>query len=579
MIMDGLMLHALVRELNETLGGGRIDRVYMPDRDLILLHVRANGRNHRLLLTCSAQYARLHITQGDWPNPDVPPMLCMLLRKRLVGARILDFAQPGLERLCRIRLSATDDLGEPVALCLVVEVMGRHSNIMLLNGEDTIIDCLKHVGQDVSRVRQALPGLAYRLPPAQEKLDPLSLSAAQIAEVLRSAIQPLKLDKLLCARLAGVHPASAKALLLACGWQQLPFLSPAETAALSQALYERFQAIDAGVVSPTVCFEHNQPVAFFPFAPGGYEDARPLPTVSAALDLYYGDQEQRDRRSQRAQALLQTIRIKLDRCQSRLAIHTKALENPEQGEKYRLYGDLLTANLYALQRGQKSAIVVNYYDESAATLEIPLDPRLTPNQNAQRYYKRYAKSKAAVEYAKGEVQAIREEMEYLRSQLVAIVQCASGQELDEVRRELEEQGVVKKQRARKKAKAPKTTPFLYRSSDGYEIRVGKNNVQNDALTFKWALPRDIWLHAKEIPGSHVIIRAEGKEIPETTLREAAMLAAYHSAASQGQNVPVDYTQRRLVKKPSGAKPGMVIYFEQKTLYVTPDVQAIAALRA
>jgi len=558
-IMDGIGLRAVSLELDAALAGGRVDRISQPERDQLILSIRTHGATRRLLLSASADHCRAHLTEATWKNPEKAPMLCMLLRKLLTGARVRSVAQQGLERILTLTLENTDELGRPAEYTLVTEIMGRHSNIILVSGDGAILESVKHVSPGMSRVRQVLPGLPYAPPPAQ---------GAALTGLLKTHAGGA-LDRFLTARLSGISQATAKDLIEGgLGTRAPSALSPEQIDAFAAYLAEFFGEAARGNFTPTLILGMDgKPAAFAPYYPSFLPRELLLkqPDMSRLLDVFYLERDLKDRISQKAQALTQALHVRLERSRGRLALHSEMLADPEKGEAYRLYGELLTASLHTLKKGMRVARVPDYYGGDGAMLDIPLDERLSPAANAQRYYRLYAKHKSALDNAREQEGIARAEIEYYETQLFNISQCTDAAEIDEIRRELELAGVLRGPSSKKRRLPPPTQPLAFLSSDGLEIRVGKNGSQNDALTLKWAQPHDIWLHAKDMPGSHVVLRTDGRDVPDRALLEAATLAALHSAGKNATTVPVDYTLKKYVKKPSGAKPGMVIYTHQKRM--------------
>ena len=581
--MDGIALRAVVCELHDALAGGRVDRVHQPEPDLLVLHIRNAGGNFRLLLSGSANNCRLHLTEAEWKNPPQAPMLCMLLRKHLVGTRVTGVLQDGLERIARIGFEGTDELGRSVAYTLVAEIMGRHSNVMLVGSDGRIVESVKHVPPGLSRVRQVLPGLMYTPPPAQDKLDPLKMDARDFTLLLASRTGGAP-DRYLSSRLTGVSQNTAADIVQAA----LP--SPAATTALSSdriralasALTDFFEQVRAGAFSPTLILDADgAPAGFAPYRPAGLPEQMlsPQPSMSRALESYYLGRERKARIGQKAQALVQAVSIRLERSRSRFALHEGLLAAPDKGERYRRYGELLTANLHALKKGGAAARVPDYHSPDGEMVDIELDARLSPAENAQRYFRLYAKHKSALENAKEQAAVAKDEIAYYEGLLFQIGECTEPEELGEIRAELEGAGVLRAPASKKKKKAVAASqPLRFISSDGFEMRVGRNNAQNDELTLHWACSGDVWLHAKDIPGSHVVVRTDGRDVPDQTLLEAATLAALHCAAKNAPAVPVDHTLKKYVKKPGKAVPGMVIYTHQKTLFVRPDREAVKGVK-
>ena len=572
MAMDGLSLGAAVAEAR-VLIGGRIDKIQQPDKDELILAVRSGGENYRLLLCASPEHCRLQLTSVKRENPIEAPAFCMLLRKRLSGGRILDISQPNLDRTVYISIEAQNDLGDMVPYTLCAEIMGKYSNIILISEKGIIMDAIKRVGVGMSNVRTILPGLEYIAPPAQDKEDPLKASPADFYNAMKDASRP---DRALSARFFGLAPSVAEKLVLRASegksWDEL---SEQERKKAAEGVFEFYCELAEGRFNAAMIMnDEGEPAGVLPFYPLGYE-YREMPSMGAALDSFYAETDLIHRMRRQGAGIRKTLQNNIERCRKKLAMQDEAISSEGDIEKLRLYGELLTANAYALQQGSSEAAVLDYYKDPPEPVIIPLDTRLSPNDNAQRYYKKYQKAKAARDMAAEQRKKTLEELEYLEGQLDNLDKCTGDAELRELSDELMNEGYIKRPKG-KVQRLPASKPMCFLSSDGIEIYVGKNNRQNDMLTLKLAGPRDIWMHTKGIPGSHVIIRAE--DPPKDTLYQGALLAAYYSKGRGGENIPVDYTERRFVKKPSGAKPGMVIYTTNRTAYVTPDGAAVREIR-
>ena len=576
MAMDGLNLHASLIEMQQLIGG-KIDKVQQPERDELLLGVHTANGNFKLLLSASAANTRAHLTQVKRTNPADAPMFCMLLRKRIAGGKIISVDQPNLDRVLVITIETRNDLGDLVPYQLISEIMGKHSNIVLVNERGLIVDAIRHVGVGMSNVRLILPGLPYELPPQQAKKNPLTASEADFALALS---QEGRIDKRLSGAFFGLAPAMAAALAARVTEKtSCESLSELERSLLAESLFVFYRAFAAGEFTPTLAVnEFGEPIAVYPFVPAGVL-SRPAESIGAAFDAYCAQHDVFERMQRHGASVRRVLQNNIERCEKKLALYAEAMNATESMERCRLYGELLTANMHALRQNGKEAAVLNYYLDPPEMVEIPLDPRFSVGDNAQRYYKKYQKMKAARDMAGAQREQALTEVAYLEGQLDNLGKCVSDTELAELVDELREQGYLKREKgAKKPQKHAATKPMCFASSDGRaRIYVGKNNRQNDALTLRFAEGNDIWLHTKNIPGSHVIIKCEG-ELSEQTLFEAALLAAYYSRARGSENVPVDYTPRKYVKKPAGAKPGMVIYTTNRTAYVTPDEASIKALK-
>ena len=575
MPMDGLTAGFAARELNETLRGGRIDKITQPERDTVVLVIRAGGANHRLLLCASPNNARCHLTMGTYSNPLEPPTLCMLMRKQLTGARITEIRQVGGDRIIHVDLDAVNELGDHVLRRLVLEIMGRHSNLLLLDEQDRILEATRHVNPEMSRVRQIQPGMAYLPPPAQDKLDPGTLTEDALYARL-SELPAGKFSRALADTVTGLSRASAEEL--ACrvlrGGEWPEDLQDA-CKRMADLLRRLPDMADARVL-----FNENgeaEDVYPFPYISERTDAQRQYSTLSEALEVYFGTRDVRERLNQRSASMIRMLKGQMDRCQRKLAMQLEELSSAERMEEYRRMGEAINANLYQLKKGMAEATLTDWNDPEGGTITVPLDIKLTPGQNAQRYFKKYQKARSAREIAAQQRDKTLEEIDYLEGMLLDVDKCVGESELEEIRQELVRTGYMKKNISRRQQRQlPQSKPYRYQSGDGIEILVGKNAAQNDRITLG-AKPGEMWLHAKDMPGSHVIICTEG-EIPQNTMKQAALLAAWYSKGQRSSMVPVDYTLRKYVKKPSGAAPGRVIYTHQKTAYMTPEEDEIKGIR-
>ncbi len=568
MPMDGLTLGFAAREMHAALAGGRIDKVTQPEKDSIVLLIRSGSTNYQLLLCASPNNARCHFVTQKFSNPLEPPMLCMLLRKQLLSGRILSVRQIGGDRVVHIDIDTVDEMGDHVLRRLILEIMGRHSNLILVDGSGRILEAARHVSADMSRVRQVQPGLPYLPPPAQDKLDPADLTAEDLLPRL-TAMGDVPFFKAIAATVSGMSNPAAKELafrVLPAGCDRPDDMADAATR-LADLLHRL-----PGMTDPRVLLDDaGDPadVFAFPYLMHPLDAQKSYPTISAALERYFGARDQADRLSQKSATMVKLLKNHIERCEKKLAQQEEDLSNAARLEEYRLMGEMINANLWQLKKGMTEAVLPNFYDENGGRVTIPLDIQLTPVQNSQRYFKKYQKARTTREMAAEQRTSTLAELDYLEGTLLDVGKCVAEAELEEIRQELQRSGYIKKGLSRRQQRAlPKSKPYHYRSCDGIDIFVGKNAPQNERLTGD-ARPNETWLHAKDMPGSHVIIKREG-DVPETTLAEAATLAAWYSKGQHSSMVPVDYTLRRYVKKPSGAAPGMVTYTNQKTAYMTVE---------
>ncbi|SFA42015.1 Predicted component of the ribosome quality control (RQC) complex, YloA/Tae2 family, contains fibronectin-binding (FbpA) and DUF814 domains [Parageobacillus thermantarcticus] len=568
MSFDGVFTYAVVNELQQALEGGRITKIHQPAVYELVLQIRSHGRNYKLLLSAHPSYARVHLTNETYDNPAEPPMFCMLLRKHLEGSIIEAIRQVDFDRIVIIETKGRDEIGDIHTKQLIAEIMGRHSNIILVDKEtNTIIDSIKHLSPSVNRYRTVLPGHEYIAPPSHGKINPLE--ATEETVVKKIDFHAGKLADQLVATFSGISPLFAKEAVFRAGL--------ANRATLPKSFVSLMDEVRAHRFAPAM-YTNGEKEWFYVLPLAHLQaEAKPFATPSELLDRFYFGKAERDRVKQQAHDLERFIVNEKAKNEKKLVKLQQTLKEAKQAEQYRLYGELLTANLYAVERGMKEIEVVNYYDENGATITIPLDPQKSPSENAQNYFQKYQKAKNSLNIVQEQIERTNEEIAYFDT-LLQQLETAAPKDVEEIREELIEQGYLRA-RATKQSKKQKQRAIeleRYIASDGTEILVGKNNKQNDYLTNKLARKDEIWLHTKDIPGSHVVIRS--KNPSEQTILEAANLAAYFSKARQSSSVPVDYTRIRYVKKPSGAKPGFVIYENEQTLYVTPDEELVRAMK-
>jgi len=573
MPLDALCLSAAAEELRNNLIGCRVDKVQQPERDVILLSIRGENGPCRLLISAGSGTARVHLTTMNRENPAEPPMFCMLLRKHLVGARILAVEQPEMERLFLLRFSCLDEMGVASEKKLAVEMMGRNSNLALIDGNGRILDCLRKADALSSPQRPLLPGLYYQLPPSQDKPNLLLCSRERFLALVETAVADDTADNWLVHTFSGVSPVLGRELVARCTGSCDTRLRDIH----AERLWDTVEALLSEPSEPVLLSDREMPRELYCrrlVQYGGAWKKKIYPSFSALLDAYFTEKERLARQQQRSQTLTKLVKTRRERAARKLAARTAERQATEKRETWRQWGDILKANLYRMQRGAKELEAEDFYDPEQKIIRIPLDQKLSPQQNAAHYYKLYTKAKNAEKILAEQIVQAETELEYLDSVLEELERSGGERDLLEIRQELIAEGYVNDgEQRRKKASAPQ--PMCYKSSAGVRIRVGKNNLQNDWLTLKSAEKNSIWLHAQKTHGSHVI--ADCAEDDRETLAEAAMLAAYYSRGRGSSNVPVDYTRVRYVKKPSGGRPGMVIYTDYKTLFVTPDQDAIARM--
>lgn len=600
MSLDGIVTRALVGELQQTVGG-RILKLYQPTEHDLILHIRVGGRNRKLLLSGNPTYPRVHFTEHTFPNPPKPPMFCMLIRKHCEGGIIEMIEQVGLERILHITVRSRDELGDASLKKMIVELTGRHSNIILIDpSTSTIIDGIHHVTPAISSFRIVMPGFAYTAPPEQHKLDPLSMDQYAFEAMFQafatdsSETSPdfKSLSKWLVQHFSGISPRMADEIVWRAGLHaapsaesvkfvdsHAPFISPeAVVSHLGGRLGEVFLLVMDDVANqryhPTL-LEDARGKTYFSALDITHISGESVffDTMSECMEQFYGDKAKRDMIKQRVGDLFRFLQQEHTKNTKKLEKLEETLDEAHDANRFRIMGEILFASLHMIAKGDKEVTLLNYYDEDGASITIPLNPFLPPSDNAQFYFKRYNKAKNSIAVVQAQMLATKEENRYfetLRQQL----ENATVQDAEEIREELVSQGYLRDRRRKDKQKKKdgRPTVYCYTSSENIPIYVGKNNMQNEYVTNRLAKPNDTWLHTKDIPGSHVVIRSE--QFGNATLEEAAQLAAYFSQAKHSSQVPVDYTLIRHVRKPNGAKPGFVVYERQKTLFITPDVKII-----
>ena len=575
MPLDAICLQGVVGELAPQLTGSRIEKIQQPARDQIILLLRGS---RRLFLNAGANQPRIHLTEQLRDNPSQPPMFCMLLRKHLSGGIIESVRQEPLERVVTLTVLSSDEMGERSRFTLVWEGMPRRANLILCDRDGRIIDCLRRVDLEAEQDRQVLPGLFYRLPTRQDKRSPLSVTEEDFAALLGRAAPDAPLDGWLLDTFTAISPLVARELTVrACGSTDAPV---SQGSALWDVFSRWQRDVHENAFTPTL-IKRNGSLADFTYGPvtqyGTYAETEIYDSFSHLLDDFYEKREQAERVKQKGRDLLKTATTARDRVRRKLAAQEKELAACLDRDHLRICGELITANLYRMERGQSRLTAQNYYDENCADMDIPLDVRLSPQENAARYFKQYAKAKTAEKYLTAQLQKGGEELQYLESVLQELAQAESEQDFNDIRTELTDGGYLRGRGKKQPGFQRASKPREFRSSAGLRILVGRNNRQNDRLTTKDADKRDIWLHTQKIHGSHVILCTGGTEPDEQSLIEAASLAAYFSQAQSSTKVPVDYTPVKFVKKPAGAKPGMVVYTTYQTMLADPDEELVKHL--
>lgn len=571
MAFDGVMLHYVKEEIKEMAKEARVSQIHQPNRDEIVITLRNRDGSKKLLISSRADSPRVCFIEKAPENPATPPMLCMLLRKRLSGAKLTDVRQPGLERILFLDFSAVNELGDRVNLSVCVEIMGKYSNIILIDGDNNIVDALKRVDFTMSSQRLVLPNIKYELPPKQDKLCIFDCEPKDIAEKAINTPSELKLSKAILSAMQGISPIIARELEYMVGTDSNRELTVIDKLNLVDKLSRLKEYIANGKSAPTMMINSEGKPFDIAFADimqyGEMASKKRFNSFSQMLDSFYYERDKAVRMKVKGQDLLRLCSNIMDKLTRKISVQEKELKESLNRDELRKKGDLLQANIYRMTRGLSFIEVEDYYDNNKK-VKIKLNPTLTPSQNVQKYYKDYRRAKTREEILTVQIQKAKDDLLYITAVQESLTRAESERELSEIRQELTEQGYLKSRKDNKK-QMKLLPPKEYKSSDGFTIYVGRNNKQNDKLTLKTANNHDMWLHTKNIPGSHVIIVSDRREFTDTAIMEAASLAAYNSKAKESSQVPVDYTLVKNVSKPNGAKPGMVIYVKNKTVYVTP----------
>ncbi len=576
MAFDGITIANLVKECNDTLTDARIYKIAQPETDELLLTLKTPAGQHRLVLSADASLPLVYLTEQNKTSPMTAPNFCMLLRKHLQNGRIRRFSQPGLERIIRIEIEHLNELGDLCRKYLIVEIMGKHSNLIFCDEDDTIIDSIKHISGMVSSVREVLPGRKYFIPQTQEKLDPLTVSKESFLEIV--CRKPVPCYKALYTSFTGFSPAMAQELCYRAGLNgDMPTagLSEQEREALWQHFSRLTDAVKACLFTPVIVYENNVPAQFASLDLTSYpaEAKKHYHSVSRLLEDYYAQKNTVTRIRQRSADLRRIVQTALERNVKKYDLQMKQMKDTEKRDKYRVYGELLNTYGYGCEPGSSLLETTNYYTGEAVT--IPLDPMLSAGENAKRYFEKYNKLKRTYEALSQLTLSVKAQIEHLESIAASLDIAQQEADLVQIKEELIQSGYMKRKGGVKGRREKITSkPFHYISSDGYDMYVGKNNFQNDELTFQTASGNDWWFHAKGAPGSHVVVKSRGDELPDTTFEEAARLAAFYSKAKEQNKVEVDYTEKKNVKKPGGAKPGFVVYYTNYSMAIAPDITGI-----
>ncbi|MCP3031135.1 NFACT family protein [Halobacillus sp. A1] len=568
MSFDGIVTRAITHELHEPIQSGRIMKIYQPTDTELVFTIRKKRTKHTLVLSAHPTYARFHLTEDQYSNPKEPPMLCMLLRKHLVGGFIENIEQVEMERIVKFHIRSRNEIGDETVKTLIIEVMGKHSNILLVDEEaGHILDSIKHLPPSQNRHRTVMPGQPYILPPEQGKTSPIELTGEAL--IAKLDFNSGKLDQQILKKVMGFSPMITK---------EIAYRASLGSAANYKEEYEDFrQSILQNNYQPTLFLGDREQFYVFNLQHKN-EETKNFSTVSEMLDSYYSGKAERDRVKQQAGDLYRFLKNERDKNKRKIKKHETTLKKSDAADDYQKMGELLTAHMHLVKLGDSNVTVADYYDPDQSEMTIELNPNKTPSENAQNYFQTYQKLKKSKQVVLIEIEKAKDEIEYFE-RLIQQVETAREEDIEDIREELREQGYMKKKPAsrKKKNQSSKPSPESFTSTDGTTIYVGRNNKQNEYLTNRLASKKDIWLHAKDIPGSHVVIKSE--EPSEDTLFEAARLAAYYSKYSQSSSVPVDFTLIKNVKKPSGAKPGYVTYDQQQTLFVTPDKEEVKKLKS
>lgn len=582
MALDGFVLSNVVYELKEKLVGGRINKIAQPEKDELILTIKAK-ETYRLLCSAGAGLPLIYLTEENKPNPLVAPNFCMLLRKHLNSARILDITQPGFERIVNIKIEHLNDMGDLCIKTLVIELMGKHSNIIFIDDQNQIIDSIKRVSSFVSSIREVLPGRTYFIPHTQDKLDPINLNEEELLPLLQS--KPMPISKAIYTTLTGFSPLVANE---ACHRASIDANKPANTLKEFELLHiigtirRMMEDVKEHNYTPNIVYDDKAPIEFscLPLTVYSQKEAVNYSSISALLEEYYASKNQITRIRQKSADLRKIVQNTIERTSKKYDLQLKQLKDTEQRDKYKVYGELITTYGYELEPGAKVLNCLNYYTNE--TISIPLNELLTPMENAKRYFEKYNKLKRTFEHLSELSVETKEELDHLESIRTSLDIALLEEDLVQLKEELMDYGYMKRKFKSKNPNQKKTPkkvkitskPFHYVSSDGYHIYVGKNNFQNDELTFDFAVGNDWWFHAKKIPGSHVVVKTHGDELPDRTFEEAGRLAAYYSSARESDKVEIDYTEKKNVKKPSGGKPGFVVYYTNYSLMASPDISDI-----
>ena len=578
MAFDGITVSALCNELNTALTDGRIYKIAQPEEDELLLTIKTRDGQYRLLISASATLPLVYLTDSNKPSPATAPAFCMLLRKHLTNARIIRISQPGLERVINLEVEHRDEMGDLCVKKLIIEIMGKHSNIIFTKEDGTIIDSIKHISAAISSVREVLPGREYFLPKTIEKDDPMETDADSFAAAIRAKSLPA--FKAIYSSFTGISPIIAQEICARAGVDSdLPTnsLSSEQIDGLHNSFDGIINDIRSASFAATVYYENGAPAEYsaIPLTVYGANEKKEYASISELLRSFYAERNTIINIRQRSSDLRRVVTTALERNVKKYDLQCRQMKDTEKRDKYRIYGELINAYGYCVEAGAKSMEALNYYTNE--NVIIPLDETLTPMQNAQKYFDKYNKLKRTYEALSTLTVEVKMEIDHLESVLTALDIARSEDDLVQIREELVESGIIKRKSSAKKVKIT-SKPFHYVTEDGFHIYVGKNNLQNDELTFKLANGGDWWFHSKKIPGSHVVLKTEGREVPDKVFEIAAAAAAYYCKGADQPKVEIDYVLRREVKKPAGAKPGFVVYYTNYSMAIAPGLEGLTPVQ-
>lgn len=579
MAFDGITIANIVTELNQTITGGKINKIAQPENDELIITVKNQRTQYRLFLSASASLPLIYLTDTNKPSPLTAPNFCMLLRKHIGSGKIVAITQPGMERIIRFTIEHLNELGDLCTKYLIVEIMGKHSNIIFCNEQDQIIDSIKHVSAHMSSVREVLPGRSYFIPETQTKYNPYELTEAIFQEHIFT--RPMNAAKAIYTSITGISPLMAEEICYRAGIDgglSTDGLNPAERTHLAHTFLRMVEDIQQGDFTPNIIYKGKEPVEFSCFSLSQYQDYETVsyPSISQVLETYYAQKNIVTKMRQKTVDMRKIVQNALERNVKKYQLQQKQLKDTEKKEKYRIWGELLNTYGYEVEPGSKSMEALNYYTNEMIT--IPLDETLSPQENAKKYFDKYSKLKRTKEALDTLLQETNDEIQHLESIAASLDIASSEDDLVQIKEEMMEYGYVKRKNTGGKKVKITSKPYHYRSSDGYDIYVGKNNFQNEELSFKFATGNDWWFHAKGQPGSHVIVKSQNEELPDRTFEEAGKLAAYYSKGRQAPKVEIDYTQKKNLKKPTGGKPGFVVYYTNYSLLIEPDISDLTLIQ-